>query len=242
MTSIAIIINSCEKYYRNTIDPIIESSKKAKIPAENIYIVVGDSSYETDIIKKEDYNIVFCRFTNIDYNGVIYFSQTERGFNELKKYTHFFYTHDTTCFMDCFWEKILNYSINCNEYIKLQNIATKNIGLLNVEWFIYNKKELFSYYINYDKSLLLEYKDGSFPNKDIIYSKFNNLPRWLNEDCLFLFDNYEPLGMVFDNAEIPTYIIKKYTDTDRMASEYNEPGIIKYQANWGQGGSWNLEL
>jgi len=43
-------------------------------------------------------------------------------------------------------------------------------------------------------------------------------------------------------AEIYTYIIKKYTDTDRMASEYNEPGIIKYQANWGQGGSWNLEL
>lgn len=35
--SLAIIINSCLKYYKTTIPVIINSAKKAKIPGNNIY-------------------------------------------------------------------------------------------------------------------------------------------------------------------------------------------------------------
>jgi hypothetical protein len=240
--SIAIIINSCYKFYKTTIIPIIESAKKAKIPSNNIYIVVGDCDEETDIISYDDYNIVFCKFVNIDYNGIIYFTQTERGLNELQKYSHFFYIHDTALFMDFFYQKINTYLNECKSYIKLCDFSTKNIGLFNVEWFISNKKNLFSYYINYDKSLVLQYKDGDLPNKNLIYNNFNNLGRWLNEDALFLFNNYIPLGNSFKNSDIKSYMEKKYSDEYRLGSLYNEPGIIKYQKNYGQGGGWNLEL
>jgi len=108
--SVAIIINSCYKFHKTTIEHIINSAKIAQIPSQNIYIVVGESDEETDIIQKDDYNIVYCKFVNIDYNGVIYFTQTERGLTELKKYTHFFYIHDTCLFQDFFWDKIVNYS------------------------------------------------------------------------------------------------------------------------------------
>ena len=114
--SVAIIINSCYKFYKTTLDPIIESAKKANIPSANIYVVIGESDEETNINNVGDYNIVFVKYVNIDYNGIIYFTQTENGLNELKKYTHFFYIHDTALFMDSFWEKINVYSSSCETY------------------------------------------------------------------------------------------------------------------------------
>lgn len=240
---IAIIINSCQEFYKTTVPFIIDSAKKSHIPANNIYIVVGESDDESDIIKMDDYNIVFCKYINIDYNGVIYFTQTERGLNELQKYTHFFHTHDTSCFIENFWEKIITYSQKCESYIKLQYSCTKNIGLFNVDWFIKHKKELLSYYINYDKSLKMDYKSANFPNKNFIYSKFTNLPRWLNEDALFLFtENFEPIGDVFKNDILHQFKKQIYGNSQRLGTIYNEPGIIKFQANWGQSDTWNLEL
>ncbi len=242
-SEIAIIINTCQKFYKNTLPIIIDSAKKLQIPANNIYVVVGEADEETDIIKTHDFNIIFCKYINIDYNGIIYFTQTERGLNELLKYTHFFYTHDTSCFIENFWEKIKNYSQKCDSYIKLQYSTAKNIGLINVHWFIKHKKELFSYYINYDKSLKMDYKSANFPNKDLIYSKFKNLPRWLNEDAMFLFDdNFEPNGDFFKNDHLYQFIKPIYNNSDRLGTVYNEPGIIKFQANWGQSDTWNLEL
>jgi hypothetical protein len=242
MFSIAIIINSCNKFYKNTIGPIIESAEKANIPGNNIYFVVGECDKETGIIRHNNYNIVFCRFVNIDYNGILYFTQTETGIKELKKYTHFFYIHDTSIFMDYFWEKINNYAGSCTSYIKLLPSYTKNIGLLNVEWFILNKKDLFNYFINYDKTLVLKYKVGDFPNKDIIYNRFSNIPRDLYEDCFFDFDEtYSPIGSHFENNNNSVYYEKKYSDKERLATEYLEPGIIKYQMNW-HPGNWSLHL
>ena len=36
-------------------------------------------------------------------------------------------------------------------------------------------------------------------------------------------------------------MIKLYSDEERKATVYENPGIIKLQKNWGQGG-WNLSL
>ena len=240
--SIAVIINSCEGYYKKTAPVIIESAKLAGNPPQNIYIVVGECDYESNIEFRGDHNIVFCRYVNIDYNGVIYFTQTERGLRELKKYDLFFYTHDTSEFLPEFWKNIQNYS-NTKQYVKLEYISSKNIGLLNVKWFLENRKELFSYYINYDKSRRLEYKSGEFKNKDFIYSKYNNLARWLNEDCIFLFENNtNPLGDFFPDKGKPQYMEKKYSNEERLATVYKEPGLILYQKNYGQSSQWILTL
>ena len=243
MNSVAVIINSCYKFYETTTKKIIESAKNAKIPSENIYVVVGECDYESEIIKTDDYNIVYCKYYNVDYNGAIYFTQTKSGVEELKKYTHFFYTHDTSILLEHFWDRIKEFSKICDMYIKLENMFSKNIGLFNVNWFINNKSELFSYFINYDKTLVLDYKGGSFPNKEIIYSNFKNLPRWLNEDCMFLFDeNFEPTGMYFINNNKPVYKEAVYLGQERLVSVYNDPGLIKYNKNWGQQDFWDLTL
>jgi hypothetical protein len=243
MCTIAIIINSCFKFYNTTIEPIIKSAENAKIPSENIYVVVGESDEETDIIYNGRYNIIFCKYVNEAYNSAIYFTQTQRGIQEINKYTHFFYTQDTTDFLDCFWEKINKYALVCDSYIKLEHICSKNIGFFNVKWFLENKTDLLSYYVNYDKNLILKYKSAEFPNKELIYGKFNNLAQWLNEDCLFMFDGNggTPLGKTFEN-NVTRYMINKYNNGDRLANVYNEPGIIKYQKNWGQSSDWDITL
>ena len=61
------------------------------------------------IIRNNDYNIIFCKYCNIDHNAILYFTQTQEGVNELKKYTHFFYMHDTSEFKNDFYDNILNY-------------------------------------------------------------------------------------------------------------------------------------
>ena len=239
--SIAVIINSCAKFYQTTIPIIIESCKSANIPSNQIYVVVGECDYDSELHFTGDFHIVFCRYVNIDYNTAIYFTQTERGKAELQKYTHFFYTHDTTTFMNSFWKNISNF-MYCDSYIKLRYVQTQNIGFFNVSWFLENKTELFSYYTNYDKQLQMAYKAGDFPNKDLIYSKFSNLAQWLNEDCLFLFsENYEPLGYNFFNEE-KSFMTKIYSEEERKATVYENPGIIKYQKNWNPTKDWNINL
>jgi len=248
MNNVCIIVNSCFHFYQVTIQKLIESCKKAKIPPTSIYIVVGESKVEKDIFYNEEYNIIFCKYVNIDYNGVIYFTQTDSGLKELQKYTHFFYTHDTVEFLEDFWEKINIYSNSCDRYIKLDELGSKNMGLINVNWFIENKKELFSYFINYDENLKLNYKMASYPNeipnKDLIYSKFNNLPQWLNEDCVFLFTHHHlPIGPVFNNYGIEQYYTNIYNSNERLASVYKEPGLIKYNINHGKGKvRWEMNL
>jgi len=46
----------------------------------------------------------------------------------------------------------------------------------------------------------MDNKSANFPNKDLIYTKFKNLPRWLNEHSVFLFnDNFDPMCDFFKN-------------------------------------------
>jgi len=242
MSSIAIIINSCQKFYETTIDKIIDSAKKANIPSSHIYIIVGECEEDIEMTFTGNYNIVFCKYVNEAYNSAIYFTQTKKGREEIQKYSHFFYTQDTTMFLEHFWDRIQSYVEVCSSYIKLEELYSKNIGFFNVEWFLENKTELMSYYVNYDKSRIMDYKAGDFPNKDLIYNKFNHLARWLNEDCLYLFGpNHEPLGYSFTNPTKDIFMVKIYSEEERRATVYENPGIIKYQKNWGQGG-WNLNL
>jgi hypothetical protein len=117
------------------------------------------------------------------------------------------------------------------------------MGLFNVEWFLANKCELFSYYINYDKNLRMLYKSADFPNRDEIYSKFNNLARWLNEDCMFIFTpDFTPIGDVFPNT-VREYMTCVYSNDPRLAMVYEMPGLIKYQRNfYGVPNGWKLNL
>lgn len=191
--SVAIIINSCYEYYQTTAPIIINSAKIAGIPPQNIYIVVGQCDYESDIESCDDCNFIFCKYANIDYNGVIYFTQSKRGREELQKYDYFFYTHDTCEFLENFWINIQKY-IGVPYYIKLQHVCSKTIGFLNVKWFIENRTELMKYYANTDKSLLINYKTGEYTNKKEIKEKFSDIWTHLQEDCIFLFHNNCPLG------------------------------------------------
>ena len=61
MSSIAIIINSCQKFYETTIDKIIDSAKKANIPSSHIYIIVGECEEDIEMNFTGNYNIVFCK-------------------------------------------------------------------------------------------------------------------------------------------------------------------------------------
>jgi hypothetical protein len=245
LPSVAVIINSCFKFHETTIPYIIDSAKNANIPASNIYIVVGECDSETDIIQLEDYNIILCKYVNIDYNGVIYFTQTNRGLEELQKYTHFFYMHDTCIFIDNFWKTVLEAASDCTSYIKLKQDYSASSGLFSVTWFIMNKKELLSYFINYEKELALAYKASNYPNQDVIYKKFNNLPRHLGEDAVFIFENYQPLGPFFNYVYgSPSFIMRIYSNEPRKGNIFS-PGIIKFNKNWRGGDEdfqWNLDL
>ena len=252
-THTALIINSCEKFHKKTIPLIIESAFSAGIPKNQIYVVVGEcqeadehaAPLNTISVTHLGFNIVYVPYVNIDYNAIIYFTQTEAGWKELNKYTHFFYIHDTCEFYPYFWEIINIEAPKCHSYIKLKKDSSKNIGLVHVEWFAKHKKDLFQYYINLDKGLLMHYKNGHFPNHDEIRARFQGLPPHLNEDSLFDFDEtFKPKGHYFFNEKEVYEYNFIYGGKIRMVARYETPGITKYQANWGQNDDWdwNIEL
>ena len=136
---IAIVVNSCLSFYKKTIPVLLKSAINANINFEDIYIVVGDCDEETGFNKEtydsKEYNISFCRYVCIDYNAAIYITQTESGLSAIKKYTHFFYIHDTVEFLPNFLESISKYINSCHSYISLEPFGSKNIGLFSINWF-----------------------------------------------------------------------------------------------------------
>jgi hypothetical protein len=85
------------------------------------------------------------------------------------------------------------------------------------------------------------YKTGiNVHNEQFILSKFKNLPKYLNEDSIFLFENEKPIGNYFKN-EIKSYIENVY-GTPRLVTEYTNPGINKYQKNWKGDSTWETKL
>lgn len=249
--NIAIIINTCEAFYQSTIPTLIDSAKNAHIPLENIHVVVGECKETVPFHQHptDHYNIAFAEYINIDYNAAIYLTQTQDGKETIQRYTHFFYIHDTAVFMEHFWNSIQTYAQKCNEtnpYIKLSPTHTKNIGLLYTPWFLEREEtaHFYQHIANKNPNLKHHYKTGNFPNKQWLYDNIPNLCPWnLGEDCLFLYEGQEPKGEWFHN-HIDKFITKMYgSNEDRLASIYKEPGLVKYQKNWGQpGAEWSMTL
>ena len=243
-TNVAVIVNSCVGFFPTTRKTLLDSAREAKIPFSDLYIVVGEAEAEAET-EAEGARVFFCPYVNIDFNAAIYFSQTKKGRAILAHYTHFFYLHDTCAFLPGFWENIQKYAPFCDTAIQLQPRYTKNIGLFSVDWFLSEKRGLMQLYTNTDPCRRMQYKSGEFPNAKEIRETFPHLGENLNEDVLFpLCDaNGVPTGPFFINPVKPTFLCKIYSDQDRLATVYPEPGIVKYQKNWGQEeGVWNVTL
>lgn len=248
---IALLINSCESFYQTTLPQFLHHAKETGIPFNHIYAVIGESSKEhpqlnqiSPPLNANEHHLIYCPYINIDYNAAIFFSQTPQGREELQKYTHFFYIHDTADLLPCFWGKIQDYARNCQQYIKLSRTHTKNIGLFQTQWFLENKSKFLENIVNTDLQYKRDYKTGCFPNKEWLYQNIPRLCPWnLGEDCLFDYDEEEPIGDFFEN-EVQPFFAHYYGSKDqRRVSVYQEPGIVKYQKNWGQLGSeWNMSL
>jgi hypothetical protein len=257
---IALVINSCQAFYETTLPQFLHHTKQTKLPFRQIYVVVGESPIEHPNLNQilqhkhdgepEDdtyvYNIIHSPYINIDYNAAIFFSQTKQGRTEIQKYTHFFYIHDTADLMPHFWENIQTYAENCTQYIKLSETHTKNIGLFNTQWFLENKTAFLHHIQNTNPDYKRDYKTGWFPNKEWLYQNIPRLCPWnLGEDCLFDYDDktQQPLGDFFHN-DVQSFFANFYGSSDpRKVSIYREPGVVKYQKNWGQpGANWSMEL
>jgi hypothetical protein len=218
----------------------VESARKAGIPTTQIYVVVGecgetenDDIPMNEIIRENEHNVIFTKYVNIDYNAAIFFSQTETGRLELKKYTHFFYAHDTASFFYYFGDTIRGFLPSCNQYIKLERNFSKNMGLFNVEWFLSAKTGFLSKIINYNAGAIYRYKSGDFPNKKELYESFDGLPPTLCEDGLFIFTHdHKPLGEVFKNDPPNTLTNEQYSSNTRLVIPFWNPGVIKYQINY----------
>jgi hypothetical protein len=266
-TKVALIVNTCDAYYRKTIPWFIQHAIQSKIQPEDILVVVGESETNNPLLfqihcpsaspdvpqttgpetaPETQYNRVFCPYVNIDFNAAIFLSQTQQGRKWISEYTHFFYLHDTTQCLPQLGDRLAHWAPSCSSYIKLQATHTKNIGLFNTMWFLDTKSEFLSAIINTDHSKKMDYKCGEFPNKRWIYENISGMCPWnLNEDTLFLYcpNTEQPIGEYFHN-HVDYYYTHLFDSPDvRLASIYNEPGIVKFQRNWGQPGEgWKMTL
>ena len=189
-------------------------------------------------INEDGINIIYTNFVNIDYNGIMYFTQTEKGFEIFQKYTHFFYIHDTAEFLENFMD-IINASIpDCTSCKRAVNGFSQSTGLINTQWFITNRKKVFSYLINYDHSLKDHLKHGKSLDK-LESEEFKTLTKSLNirndnynEDYFFEFIDNNHIGPYFaDNIE-ETKISKKYSSNNRMSIYNYKLGIVKHTISY----------
>lgn len=92
--SIAIVINTCSKYYKTTIPPLLKSIGNQ---CQDIFVVVGESENEC---VEGIYN--FVTYGNIDNTALIWAKET----NALLSFEYIFYLHDTCKVTPTFFENV----------------------------------------------------------------------------------------------------------------------------------------
>lgn len=221
--SIAILVNSCDKYADKTLPPLLLSLRQAGVRADTVFVVVGESPTHVDQTSDdEDYrvHVALRPYVNVDNNAFVWLVESENRTRIVDNFDWIFYTHDTTLVTPAFLANLT----------KMCEATAPDVVALKI-----NKEE--------SMSIGLYRPEAIWAVRDEIRALKNTRPdikQMVKQSCEdSVFDMLAGVGTV-DHMHNPLKntapAVNAYgTDTIRILETWDAPGLIKFKANWNQG-------
>lgn len=226
---IAIVVTSCEKYYKHTLPMLLTSLKSAGIRAENVFVVVGQSSYECDSSfgMDDDYIVrsYHRTYANMDNNGMLWVV-SDKGREALQEYKWMFYMHDT-CVVDQNFNQSLHetfqlYYTSSTKAMRLYHQFSMSMGY-------YSLDAVWSPSVVEYLTRATNYNTSDSAMQDVKYTcedkVFVEISQAFPDSVVCLPNNY-----IVRNLSCEIY----GTSVPRIVESWQYPKFDKYKANWGQ--------
>jgi hypothetical protein len=209
-------------YYKTTLPRLLNSlSTSGWDTQKHTYIVVGEADKASeDTVDGHDTPIYFCKYINVDNNGLIWAS-SPCGVNALKPYDWIFYLHDTCVVKPEFTKRLLAKIPSPDEYIgmKVCTSWSMSIGLYHVPSL---HTQSMRTYLQHSINLTLDPVSMKSRVEDVVFDELRK---------------YGNIGQLNKRYSDCKYVGSVYGEAHRRTEVFDWPGIHKYKANWGQG-SW----
>lgn len=223
---VAVVINSCKKFYTKSVPKLLSSLKTAGFPNKHVFMVVGEDANE----RNEWYgngsyqvNALYRAWGNIDNNGMILLAKDNKLFTD---YEWIFYMHDTCNVTPKFGTNIHACLDAYQDSPHVKAVKLCNTGMSMSMGFY--KREVFSHpriiseigeTINFDlsRNALLQVKHKV---EDIVFDMIKKLYGASSVTALENSCHHE-VGKT-DTT---------YGGSERHIEEYPMPGVTKYKAN-----------
>lgn len=200
-----ILINSCFKYYKNTVPVLVESLKHSGL--ENIDVVIGDSPKEYQVIE-DSVHKYFVPYNNFDVTAFIFVI-------EANYQKDFMYLHDTCragpSFGRLLTDKLHGFNFDCAKLT--------NSGLcMNMGYYSHT-------FVHKHKDIILPIKMTTSTHDEVMESKKRAL---INEDFLI-----KRAGSSINLARGRNVSDKNiYSENRRIEEYFPDLDLYKYKANW----------
>ena len=218
MSSLGVVVNSCESYASKTTPLLLESLVAANVPLESVRIVIGDSPEDADVHENgvETHRRRYC---NLDNNGLLWVVLEPHSHSRVPDWI--FYTHDTSVVAPSFWEECMSIveEADATQYVcvKLHGPFSMSTGLYRTSWL---RSEAVTTWansiVNFDPSKRQAIKENLGALEDAC---FKLAPP---ERCAVLPNTY---------TVVSTEAYVYDTSVPRIIEFYQYPGIYKIKAN-----------
>lgn len=224
MTVTRILVNSCLKFYKTTLPPLLESLRNDGVPRDLVHVVIGEADERrSEVI--DDVHHHYVPYASMDNNALIW-AALDDGVAQPGDW--WFYLHDTCTVERGFWGKVTAKvsDASFSTTFRAARVLPTNsmcIGLYVVEALRHatTRAEL-KRVTNLDRS----------PERILALKR--NLAEV--EDFVFNIIAKHAKVHVFANQYRATETSQHPygTNTKRIREDYPDPGIVKWKANWGK--------
>ncbi len=212
----ALVVNSCAKY-SSAAGALLASLSRGGVPPESTHVVVGECPDESSSAAPGGWREHRVRWCNLDNTALLWALDAP----DLADADEFFYVHDTCELLPGFWAAVQAIDLRGAGAVRLKAGPSMNVGLYSVGALraragaglraLANDDPARVRGLKQDLALLEDYAFGLLGARDD--ASLGDGPDAVREDA-------SPYG----------------TGVPRRAETYARPGLVKYKANWGQGG------
>lgn len=209
-----LVVNSCAKY-SSAAAALLASLRSAGVPPGSTHVVVGESPSEGSTAAPGGWREHRTTLCNLDNTALLWALDAP----DLADDDEFFYVHDTCELLPGFWASVCAIDLGGGGAVRLKAGPSMNVGLYSVRALRERAGDALRALANTDPARVPGLKQDLGLLEDYAFALLGARAA-LGDGPAHVREDASPYG----------------TGVTRRAETYQPPGLVKYKANWGQGG------
>ena len=210
-----LVVNSCERY-SSAAAALLASLARGGVPPAATHVVIGECPETTTTTAPGGWREHRTGWCNLDNTALLWALDAP----DLADDDEFFYVHDTCDLLPGFWDSVLAIDLGGAGAVRLKTGPSMNMGLYSVGALRARAGDALRALANVDPARVPGIK------QDLA----------LLEDYAFGLLGAREEAALGGEPRVRGDASPYGTGVTRRAETFTRPGLVKYKANWGQGG------